>query len=158
MMRKPIACLVALVTIYALSLSVYAGDPVLSRSQDVGRQGVRRHDAASEDVSSQRVSNQTLIGQARGAYYSLARQGFKGFKAHIEPNWEVILAHTATQENLKVFRAVRFSMVVDATGAVKVSHEVDDTDKPRVELYLKQIHDNVERLVAGFFGTWRILW
>lgn len=120
---------------YALSLSVYAGDPLFSRSQSVARQAVRREDAVSEGIGSQRPGNQALIAQTRGAYYSLTRQRFKGFKATIEPNWEVILAHTATQENLKVFRAVRFSMVVDATGAVKVTHEVDDTDTlPKVHV------------------------
>ena len=87
-------------------------------------------------------------------YYSLARKGFKGFTATVEPNWEVILAQTATSANLKVFRSVRFSMVVDENGAVTVSHEVG-ANSPSAEV-VKKIHYDVQRLVTGFFNTWRI--
>jgi hypothetical protein len=99
-------------------------------------------------------SSQDVIGQARGAYYSLTRQGFYGFKAAIEPNWEVILGPTATPENLKVFRAFRFSMTVDSNGAVTVRHEIAGIEKPQSESLVRQIHDDVQRLVGSFFGTW----
>src|SRR5688500_4150723 len=56
----------------------------------------------------QSSANQDVINQARSAYYNLSRKGFKGFTATIEPNWEVILAQTATPANLKIFRAVQF--------------------------------------------------
>ncbi len=105
----------------------------------------------------QETPNQVVIDRARGVYYNLARQGFKGFKATIEPNWEVILAHTATPENLNVFRAVRFSMVVDANGAVRTNREVNAIIvTPRMETVVNDIHYHLHRLVAGFFGTWRI--
>ena len=130
-MRKLTRALGSLLTIYALTVSVCAGDQV--------------------------VTNEDVIGQARSAYYSLTRKGFKGFKATIEPSWEVILAHTATPENLKVFRAVRFSMVVDANGAVTVSHEVGaNAAKPDLQPVVKQIHYDVQRLVTGFINTWRM--
>lgn len=95
-----------------------------------------------------------VIGRARESYYNLPKHGFNGFKASIEPNWEVILGPTATPENLKVFRAFRFSMIVDAKGNVTVSHEVVNPDKLRVEPYINQIHGNVNRLVTSFFSTW----
>jgi hypothetical protein len=100
------------------------------------------------------TSNQGVIGRARGAYYNLGKQGFAGFKATIEPNWEVTLGPTATQENLKIFQAVRLSMTVDANGAVTVSHEVADTEKLRAGPYVREIQNNVQRLVASFFGMW----
>ena len=87
-------------------------------------------------------------------YYNLRRQSFNGFQATIEPNWEVILADTATEENLKVFRAVHFFMTVDARGAVTLRHEVDEKQRTKVKPYLSQIHDDVQRLLAGFFRTW----
>jgi hypothetical protein len=79
---------------------------------------------ASVDAGDHPVAKQGVIGQARSAYYNLTSKGFKGFTATVEPNWEAILANTATPENLKLFRAVRFSMVVGANGAVTVRHEV----------------------------------
>jgi hypothetical protein len=127
-MRKLICGLLSLVTIYALAVP------------------------ASADSSA--ASCQEMIGQARGAYYNLKRQGFRGFKATIEPNWDVILGPTSTPESLKVFRSIRFFMVADANGAVTVTHQIADTEKARSEAYARQIHENLQRLVAGFFGIW----
>lgn len=105
----------------------------------------------------QTANKQDLISQARAAYYSLERKGFKGFSATIEPNWEVILAQTATAQNLKIFRDVRFSMLVDANGAVIVSHEVGpNATKPELQPVVNRIHLDVQRLVTGFFNTWRM--
>lgn len=107
-------------------------------------------------VSGVQVStrNQDVISQARDAYYSLATRGVRSFKASIEPKWEVILGHSATPENLKVFRALRFSMTFDANGKVRLSHEVTAKINPRLESSVVQIHDNMQRLVEGFFATW----
>jgi len=106
-------------------------------------------------VSAQSVSSdQDVVHQARRAYYNLARLGFSGFQATIEPNWEVTLGYAANPDNLTVFRDVRFSMNVDARGAVTLTHEVTGSQKTRVERYAKEIHNNVQRLVAGVFGTW----
>src|SRR5688572_29792766 len=101
-----------------------------------------------------RCGDQDVIGQARDAYYNLARQGFYGFEAALVPNWEVILGPTATKENLKVFRALRFSMAVDARGAVTINHAVVSSDRTRLQSYIKQIDYNFQRLVRGVFGTW----
>jgi hypothetical protein len=104
-----------------------------------------------------KTANQDIVSQARSAYYSLASKEFKGFNATIEPNWEVILAQTATPSTLKVFRAVQFSMVVDANGAVTVTHEIGaDAAKPDLQPTVNRIHYDVQRLVTGFFNTWRI--
>ena len=64
------------------------------------------------------------------------------------------MAQTATPANLKAFRAVRFTMVVDEKGAVTVSHEVG-ANGPSAEV-VNKIHYDVQRLVTGFFNTWRI--
>lgn len=93
--------------------------------------------------------DERFIADARSAYYNLARQGFAGFHASIEPDWKVILADSATKDNLKVFRSLRFSMVVDASGAVTVNHEFGD-EKP----FVKEIHGHLQRLLSSFFGTW----
>lgn len=128
-MRKLARPLGSLLTIYALTVSVHA--------------------------SGQETANQAVIGRARGAYYSLARNGFKGFKATIEPNWEVILAHTATPESLEVFRAVRFSLIVDEKGAITINHEVNAIlTTPKMQRVVNEIHYHLQRLVAGFFSTW----
>jgi hypothetical protein len=126
--RKLLSALVSLVTIHAVTVPVSA------------------HSA--------RTSSQDLIARARGAYYNVTRQGFNGFQAAIEPNWEVTLGPTVTAQNLKLFRGMRFSMTVDANGAVTISHEVAETEKTRLEPYVLPIHSNVQRLVAGFFGAW----
>jgi hypothetical protein len=110
--------------------------------------------ATSLPVPAQSKNTDEVISKARAAYYNLKRQGFAGFKAAVIPNWEVILGPTATQENLKIFRAVRFSIAQDAEGALSVNHEVSKTDEARVEPYLKAIHDNIQRLVTGFLGMW----
>jgi hypothetical protein len=84
---------------------------------------------------------QDVLNQARDAYYSLARKGFKGFSAAVEPNWEVILAQTATPANLKLFRDVRFSIVVDANGVVTVSHELGpNASRPDLQPTVSSIH------------------
>jgi hypothetical protein len=98
--------------------------------------------------------NQDVISQARDAYYSLTRQGFYGFEAALDPKWEVILGPTATKENLKVFRALRFSMIVDARGAVTITHAVVSSDRTRLQPYIKQIDYNIQRLVRPILGAW----
>jgi hypothetical protein len=105
----------------------------------------------------QGVTNQRVLTRARGAYYSLERKGFKGFTAAVEPNWEVILGDTATPASLKVFRAVQFSMTVDANGVATLTHEVGpNASKPELQATVNRIHADVQRLVAGFFNTWRV--
>lgn len=105
----------------------------------------------------QSTANETVITRARTAYYSLARKGFKGFTAVVEPNWEVILGDTATAASLKVFRAVQFSLVVDANGVATVKHEVGpNAAKAQLQPTVNRIHADIQRLVAGFFNTWRL--
>jgi hypothetical protein len=97
-----------------------------------------------------------VLGRARSSYYNLTRKGFKGFTATVEPNWEIILASSATSENLKVFRDVKFSMVVDGNGVVTVRHELGpNAAKPNLEPIVQKIHYDTERLIVGFFNTWR---
>lgn len=141
--RKLIRVLASLVTICAVTvpLAVHA----------VTAQKVSTHSAST---TSQDITKQEVISRARGAYYNLARHGFSGFKAEIEPNWEVILGPSASQESLNAFRALRFSMTVDAAGAVTVSHQVVNKDEARLERYARQIHNDIQRLLAAFFGAW----
>jgi hypothetical protein len=107
--------------------------------------------------SDQAAINETVVTRARTAYYSLARKGFKGFTAAVEPNWDVILGDNATPASMKVFRAVQFSLVVDANGVATVTHEVGpNAAKADLQPTVNRIHADVQRLVAGFFNTWRI--
>lgn len=104
----------------------------------------------------QAPTNQEFLSRARNTYYSLEKKGFKGFTAAVEPNWEVILGDTATPASLKVFHAVQFSMTVDANAAVTVTHEVGpNAAKPELQPTVNRIHADVQRLVSGFFNTWR---
>ena len=98
--------------------------------------------------------NKKLIADARTAYYSLTRHNFNGYTATLRPNWKVILAETATPENLKVFRSQHFSMTVDRIGSVSVNREFDVVQRASTATYVKQIHENVQRLLSSFFGTW----
>lgn len=107
--------------------------------------------ASAQSVS---ADKQDVTGRGQGAYYNLRKQGFNGFKSTIDPNWEVILGPTATADNLKVFRAFRFSMTVDANGNAAVTYELVNPDKIPLEPYVNQIHGNVNRLVTSFFRTW----
>jgi hypothetical protein len=97
---------------------------------------------------------QGVADQAQKAYYSLYSRGFKGFTAAVEPNWEVILGKAATTQNLKVFRALHFTLAVDSRGTAVVTYQAINPDKVRLEPYARQIHANVEGLVNGFFSTW----
>jgi hypothetical protein len=100
------------------------------------------------------TKGEDVVHQVRAAYYDLTRQGFHGFNAALDPNWEVILGPTATRENLKIFRALRFSMSVDEKGIVTVVHDPISTRNPQLESYINQIHFNIQRLVSAVFGTW----
>lgn len=102
------------------------------------------------------TGNEDVVGRAKGAYYDLTKHGFTGFKANIDPNWNVILAHTATPDNLKVFRAVQFAAVGDVSGRVIIQYEIDASEKRRLESTIRQIHRNMQGLVGGFFNTWRM--
>lgn len=128
MVRKLIRTIGSLLTIYALTVSV-SGHPARTSSQDV-------------------------IGQARAAYYNVGRHGFNGFEAALDPKWEVILGSTATEENLKIFRALRFAVSVDTRGAVTVTHVVLGAKTKRLEPYRKQVQYNIQRLVSAVIGTW----
>ena len=131
-MRKLSYTLGSLLAIFAITVSDYPGDQFAATNHD-------------------------LVGRARDSYYSLPKKGFKGFTATVEPNWKVILGHTATAENLKVFRAVQFSVVVDADGVATVHYLVGaNAAKPELQPFVKRIHYDLERLVVGFFNTWRV--
>lgn len=101
-------------------------------------------------------NDQVLIDRARGIYYNLGKHGFAGFTSTIEPNWETILGPVANPENLKLFRAIRFTMIVDSKGGVTVSHEIANEEKKQLAPHILQIHYHLQRLIAGFFGTWSI--
>jgi hypothetical protein len=112
---------------------------------------------ASVYPGEQAAQNENVITRARTTYYSLARKDFKGFTAAVEPNWEVILGDAATPASLKVFRAVQFSMAVDTNGSVTVTHEVGaNAATADLQPTVNRIQADVQRLVAGFFNTWRI--
>ena len=112
---------------------------------------------ASTYPRDQSTTNENVLSRARTVYYSLARKNFKGFSAAVEPNWDVILGNSATPASLKIFRAVQFSMVLDEKGAVTVTHEVGpDAAKADLQPTVNRIQTDVQRLVGGFFNTWRI--
>jgi hypothetical protein len=106
--------------------------------------------------SSPAGSCQEMVAQARSAYYNPKRQSFRGFKATIKPNWKVILGPTATRQNLKVFQSIRFSMAADANGTVAVTRDFAENEAVGAEDYVNQIHENVQRLVSGFFSIWSV--
>jgi hypothetical protein len=110
--------------------------------------------ALNSAAPAQSNQDKELIQNARAAYYNLARHEFNGFSATVEPDWKVILADTATPENLKVFRRQRLSMTVNASGAVTLNREFDEAPNANLSPFVKQIHENVQRLLSSFFGTW----
>lgn len=95
------------------------------------------------------------ISAARNAYYNPKSHGFAGFTATIKPNWKVILGPTSTRQNLKVFQSIRFSLEADANGAVKVTRDFAE-NAAGAEAYIKEIQENLQRLVSGFFGIWSV--
>jgi hypothetical protein len=105
--------------------------------------------ASSTSGQTTAATEPKMIGDARAAYYNVTRHGFNGFQATIKPDWKVILAEAATRENLKVFRALRFSMVSDANGTITVNREFG-----QLNTSVTQIHNHLERLLSGFFATW----
>jgi hypothetical protein len=111
----------------------------------------------SIDAGDQVATHQDLVAKARSSYYSLTKKGFKGFTASVEPNWKIILADTATRENLKIFRSIRFTIVVNPEGVVTLNYEVRaEAATPALQPFVKRIHSDLQRLIAGFFNTWRM--
>lgn len=129
-MKAVLSVMMTLVAVHVLTVPV-AGDPTTGDCEEI-------------------------IARAPKAYYNQRRLGFGGFRATIKPNWKVILGNTATRQNLKVFQSIRFSMTVDANGIVTVTHDFSEQGGGKADAYIKPIHDDMQRLVSGFFGIWRL--
>jgi len=99
-----------------------------------------------------------VIRKARLAYYNLRTLGLVGFRANLQPNWELAVKNITTDPaRLKMLNGLHFSMSLDEQGAVKVNHS-SDAGPPTEEMQnsFNQIYEGMDEMVSGFFATWRL--
>ena len=110
-------------------------------------------------------ANQTdkkeIIRQARLASYSLRRLGLLDLSANIKPNWESVLQEqikadpSRAEAGLKLLAGLHFAINLDQDGKVTVTHHADEAaPNERTAAGFKQIFDEMDRAVSGFFALW----
>jgi hypothetical protein len=111
---------------------------------------------ASSAASAGQIVRKEIIRQARASDYSLRRSGLVEFQSTIKPNWAKISPDVAANpEALRLLNGIHFSMLLDSTGKVAVSHRVDIAPpNQQAADGLSQIYGGMEQMVSGFFDTW----
>src|SRR5258707_8111581 len=77
------------------------------------------------------ADNKKVIEDARHAYYSLRGAGLDEFRATIKPNWEILLKDqlkadpASAQAGVKLLNGLHFSMLLDGTDKVTITHHAD---------------------------------
>jgi hypothetical protein len=104
-----------------------------------------------------------LIEDARHAYYSLRAAGLDEFSATVKPNWELVLKDqlkadpAGAQAGLKLLNGLHFSMQLDRSDKVTVTHHTDT--EPSNEQQRKgfdDIYSGMDQAINGFFTTWEV--
>jgi hypothetical protein len=104
-----------------------------------------------------------VIEDARHGYYSLRGAGLDEFSATVKPNWELVLKDqlkadpAAGQAGLKLLNGIHFSMLLDRSDKVTVTHHTDTA--PSNEQQRKgfdDIYSGMDQAISGFFATWEL--
>lgn len=119
--------------------------------------------ALSALSSSQSVANkQSVLSQARQAYYNLRDEGLEQFECSIIPNWEALLAKERKENPEGVDAAVQtlsklhFNAALGANGKVKLTHNELTGQSEQMMKALAQIYGGMEQMTSGFFDTWSL--
>jgi hypothetical protein len=104
-----------------------------------------------------------VIEDARHAYYGLRSAGLDEFRATVKPNWELILKDqiksdpVAAQAGLKLLNGLHFSMLLDQSDKVTVTHHADTTPSTEQQRQgFDQIYSGMDQAISGFFATWSL--
>jgi hypothetical protein len=109
------------------------------------------------------ANSKKVIEDARHAYYSLRAAGLDEFRATVKPNWELVLKDqlasdpAAAQAGLKLLNGLHFSMLLDRSDKVTVTHHADT--EPSNEQQRKgfdDIYSGMDQAINGFFTTWSL--
>jgi hypothetical protein len=107
-------------------------------------------------------ANLEVLKKARASYYSLKSEGMAGFQCDMTPNWASLLADQRQADPAAIDAAIarlnqlHFSVVVDADGAAKVTHNEIAADNEKMAEGLKQVYSGMEQMTTGFFQTWSV--
>src|SRR5947209_1529017 len=77
------------------------------------------------------ANSKKVMEDARNAYYGLRVAGLDEFRATVKPNWELVLKDQLAsdpanaQAALKLLNGLHFSMLLDGTDKVTVTHHAD---------------------------------
>jgi hypothetical protein len=109
------------------------------------------------------ADSKKVMEDARHAYYSLRSAGLDEFRATVKPNWEVVLKDqlasdpATAQAGLKLLNGIHFSMLLDATDKVTVTHQTDAAPSNEQQRKgFEDIYSGMDQAINGFFTTWEL--
>jgi hypothetical protein len=104
-----------------------------------------------------------VIEDAQHAYYSLRTAGLDEFRANVKPNWELVLKDqlksdpVSAQAGLKLLNGIHFSMLLDRSDKVTVTHHADtEPSNEQQRQGFDQIYSGMDQAIDGFFATWEL--
>lgn len=119
--------------------------------------------AAMAQAQTPVADSKKVIEDARHAYYSLRTAGLDEFRATVKPNWELVLKDqmkadpAAAQAGLKLLNGLHFSMLLDQSDKVTVTHHTDvPPSNEQQRQGFDQIYSGMDQAISGFFATWEL--
>lgn len=111
----------------------------------------------------QAVANkQSVLSQARQAYYNLRNEGMVSFECSVTPNWELLLQEQRKQDPeaidtaIQTLSQIHFTTSLGADGKAKLTHNELTGQNQQMMDALKQIYSGMEQMTSGFFDTWSL--
>lgn len=109
------------------------------------------------------ADSKKVLEDARHAYYSLRAAGLDEFRATVKPNWAPMLKDqlasdpAAAQAGLKLLNGIHFSMLLDRTDKVTVTHQTDTAPSNEQQRKgFEDIYSGMDQAINGFFTTWSL--
>jgi hypothetical protein len=108
------------------------------------------------------ATRQSLVTQARHAYYNLRAEGLDSFECTVTPDWELLL-RAERQQNpegadaaIKTLRQLQFITRLSSDSSVKLTHNDLTGQSSEMMTALRQIYSGMEQMASGFFDTWKV--
>ncbi len=104
------------------------------------------------------ANSKKVMEDARHAYYGLRAAGLDEFRATIKPNWELVLKDqikadpVAGQAGVKLLNGLHFSMLLDRSDKVTVTHHTDTPPSNEQQRQgFDQIYSGMDQAIHGIF-------
>ncbi|MCU1255381.1 MAG: hypothetical protein JWM83_1680 [Candidatus Angelobacter sp.] len=117
--------------------------------------------AAAAQSQTSAPDSKKVIEEGRHTYYSLRGAGLDEFRATVKPNWALVLKDqikadpAAAQAGLKLLNGLHFSMLLDRSDKVTVTHHTDIAPSNEQQRQgFDQIYSGMDQAISGFFATW----